>query len=469
MSEQLLETQEEKQKIRDAHKQIAKDFGYSYDKKSDMSFIRINDDLTDIPVEQAYTFPLSDEEFNTLKNYEAELKQKNIPNILKNPNLFELINQQFDKKIVGEEKSRKVILLCASGRLVENSLPASFNLLVNSETGAGKDYIVRSILDILPNEQHINKTRISPATFSYWHNSKYEPDWTWNGKVFYCEDIPQIVLNSEVFKVMCSEGSSATIVIKNRAVDIEISGKPVIITTTSYNYLSKEMIRRFVNLMLNESKDQTKAIMKRHSEFKKKGIVPEYDKELKEALKYLQRVKVKIPYADKIDEHFPSSIIMRTNYPRFLDFICASASLHQFQREKLDEYILANAQDYEIARECFLTIFSNKEMIPLTRLQKQILEALKTGISGLATHILKECRTSLPSLITNLEILASFDFVEIYEIFDYYGKSQTGYKISDNYTSLENLSIPEFDELDIDELDIKEDKVNKDNKEDKDV
>ncbi len=43
--------------IREAHKQMAKDFGYLYDEELDQCFITVNEDPTLIPVEQKYTAP----------------------------------------------------------------------------------------------------------------------------------------------------------------------------------------------------------------------------------------------------------------------------------------------------------------------------------------------------------------------------------------------------------------------------
>src|SRR3989344_1465735 len=109
--------------------------------------------------------------------------------VLTDHNLFNNITEvEFDKKIVGELKSRKTIFLCAAGgRLVENSQIASFNLLVNDEAGTGKDYVVGAVLEILPSEIYIHKTRISPTVFTYWYSGEKYKNWTWDGKVFYHE------------------------------------------------------------------------------------------------------------------------------------------------------------------------------------------------------------------------------------------------------------------------------------------
>lgn len=390
---------------------------------------------------------------DTTKNRDFKEIPMPIMDILKSPSLFEDIIKEMDKKIVGEYESRKAIFLCCQGRNVLNHQTASYNLLINDEAGAGKDYITGAILELIPKESYIHKTRISPTVFTYWHNPKFEPEWTWDGKVFYPEDISETVLNSDVFKVMSSKGSSATIVIKQQAIEINIRGKPVIITTTATATPNPELVRRFGILNLDSSENQTKAIMKRHSEFKKSGIVPEYDENLIEAQKYLKRVKVKIPFADLIDEFFPSkNIIMRTNYPRFLDFISASASFFQYQREKdINDFILADSKDYNLAREVFLKLCSNKYMIPLTINQKKILESfekepfLKASASQL--HASKMSFINLSNLQINLQTLVKYGILETAISKDNYGRDLEVYSLSKSYNPNEKLEIPTFEEI----------------------
>lgn len=396
-----------------------------------------------------------------LSEFEKELLQ-----ILKDHKLFDKITlEEFDKKIVGEKEARRLIFLCANGRLVENHNIASYNLLVNDEAGSGKDHICKNVLEILPKEQYIYKTRITPTVLTYWHNSEKEPEWSWNGKVFYNEDISESVLNSDVFKVMCSSGSNATVVIEQEAIDIEIKGKPVMVTTTATSIPNPELVRRFAIVNLTDSKNQTREIMKRHSEFAKKGKVPEYDEKLIESLKLLQRVKVKIPFADKIYKYFPdSNVIMRTLYPRFLDLIKASASFHQYQRKKDNEgYILAEEQDYEIAREGIETIKSNKFMIPLTITQKKILHKFletenseRFSLCGTLSYLHSIFNfISRNALETNLGILAKYGIIStrIHEPTknevekSKYNPNQIEYSLNNDYILAMEKELPHFKDL----------------------
>lgn len=291
--------------------------------------------------------------------------------------LFESITErELDKVIVGEIESRKTIFLCALGCLVQNANTASYNLLVNDLAGAGKDYITGKTLSIIPSFRFLKRTRISPTTFTYWHNSKFEPEWTWDGRVLYLEDVANSVLNSSVFKVMCSSGSIATIVKDQRALDIIIKGKPVIIITSASAAPSPELVRRFSIVNLDSGIKQTEAIVKRHLEYATTGKVPQVDNMFIDALENLRTIKVKIPFAEKIGKYIPNdNIIMRTHILRFLDYIKASCALYQYQREvDEEEFYIATDQDYQIARIALMKTTSNRFMIPLTKDQRRILD-----------------------------------------------------------------------------------------------
>ncbi len=387
------------------------------------------------------------------KALEEEKKNELIERWLKNPEIFKIITEsEFDKKIVREELTRKVIFLCANGRLVKNCQIASYNLLVNDEAGAGKDYVTSKVLEIIPKEVYFKKTRISPTAFTYWHNSMYEPDWNWDGKILYTEDISENVLNSEVFKVMCSSGSSATIVIKQRAFEIDIKGKPVVITTTANSIPNPELTRRFEILNLDESTDQTREIMIRHSLYAMDGENNEYNKEITEAMKYLERVCVKIPYAEKLFMLFPThSVMMRTKFPRFLDLIKASAAFHQYQRGRDSEgFIIANEQDYMIAGECMKKLTSNNYMVSLTKNQKRILEKLEQSNEPLAATKIREQMNnflSLPAIITNLSQLTGYGLLKVCLEVGAFNREVEKYTINPAIKQEMGLVFPKFETL----------------------
>lgn len=296
---------------------------------------------------------------------------------LEDQNLLNLILQEIGKKVVGEKETVKAIFIHGCGIWVKNHQVASYNLHINDQPGLGKDFVMKSTFDIFPEGNKVYRTKITPQLLAYWHNAKFEPDWTWNDKILYLEDISDEILKSDVFKIMASSGTHATILIKQKPVDIKINGKPVILITSYNANPNDENLRRFPIVGCDETENQTLKIMQKQAQDAIMGEENPYNEEIQGALSLLTPRRVKIPFADKLPEYFPQNRFMRTHFHRFLDLIKASAALHQFQREKENGCICANRDDYRIARDVLLKTTSNNAMVPLTKIQKEFLEYFK--------------------------------------------------------------------------------------------
>lgn len=382
---------------------------------------------------------------------DKEEKDERATTYLQNPELFNILTSEVNKKVVREESTIKTIFLCANGRLVENAKKTSYNLMINDDAGSGKDHVTSKTLEIIPKEQWCHRTRISEKVLTYWHNPKFEPDWTWDGKVFYNEDISNSTLNSEVFKVFASSGSKATVLVEQRPVDIEIRGKPVLIITCADTAPNKELLRRFTICDLDGSINQTKLIMKRQAAAAATGEVLEYDEALIDAQRSLKRIKVKVLFAELLLAVFPSNhIIMRTHFDRFLDYIKAACAIYQYQREQDDEgYFLATGQDYDIARIALQKTTSNKEMIPLTKDERKILKLFELvldknlgySVSELVPHV---NWISERTLYTKLKKLADYGFLTTDS--EERINSKKPVQVF-HYADIINISIPTWEEL----------------------
>lgn len=317
-----------------------------------------------------------------------EAPSADVLSVLNDSNLLQRIVMEIGRTVVGEARTIQTVFLCACGANVANANLASYNLIVNSQSGAGKDYVVGKTLSILPKGRYIKRTRISERTFTYWHNPEFEPNWTWDGVTFYNEDISPNVLNSEVFKVMCSSGSSATVLIKQKPVDIEIRGKPVVICTTARAIPDKEILRRFAITSCDEGLDQTREIIKRQGQAAERGESVAYDEKITAALSHLKRVNVKISFGGRLAQKIPcDNIIARTAFLRLLDYIKASTALHQYQRQvDSDGYYIATKQDYEAAKVAFEKTTANQSFVPLTHEQQKLIELCKGMEAELTTQ-----------------------------------------------------------------------------------
>lgn len=314
--------------------------------------------------------------------YAEQAAQSEEPHkLLHDPDFIGKVQKELDKKIEGEHQARHTIFLVMNMRNVKNLSKASDNLMVNDMAGIGKDHIVSAIFELIPDHEKVKRERISPKVLVYLNDTKTNPE-GWTKKLLYLEDVPNVVLNDDSFKVMSSanpNGTTETSVISNQTIKhVSIRGKPTIVLTIAVANPKDELLRRYPIQNLTGTIDQTKAILKKQAQFAQTGISQEYNPAIKKALAKLSRVPVKIPYADLINSAFPvESVIVRTHFPRFLDYIKSSCSLHQFQRKIDDQgYFLAEEQDYELARQVLAATTSNQLMIPLTKMQRQVLEFL---------------------------------------------------------------------------------------------
>jgi len=124
-----------------------------------------------------------------------------------------------------------------------------------------------------------------------------------------------------------------------------------------------------------EAMKQTRDILREQALKAADGIVINSNPLIKESLKYLKRVKVRIPYAKLFVDYFPADLVMRTAFNRFIDLIKASASLHQFQRTTdKDNFLLASGEDYNVAVSVMNHLNKEGHSITLTRDQQDILK-----------------------------------------------------------------------------------------------
>lgn len=347
-------------------------------KKKDLFFIKITGEK------------VGREEINELPKIKGIVKKKTIAEkqeektkqILKkmnDPDLLIDTIKEIQKEVAGEEDTIIALIIVSTTRLLKGALPESKNLFLSDKTGIGKDWVTKKTLEvIIPEENLCHVTKMSNEAFTYWHNPKFEREWTWDDKVIHFEDINQSLLNTSTFKVMSSGGSSAVVVKEQRTIEIPINGKPCMILTSHHANPEDEALRRFPIGSLNDTEEQTKKvkekITKKYIDKKEETI----DYILRSAVQSLEVSDVIIPFVEIIQDFFPNDILMRTHYQRFLNYICASAIFHQNQREKIDDgKLIATPDDYMIARMVLIYTTSNPKMIPMSKEYREVIELIQ--------------------------------------------------------------------------------------------
>lgn len=334
--------------------------------------------------------------------------EKRTPEILNNPKLLINIINEVQKEVAGEEDTITAEIIIATTRLVKDAIPESKNLFLSDITGIGKDHTTEKTLEvIIPKPNHLHVTKMSNESFTYWHAN--EPGWNWDDKLIHFEDITQSLLNTSTFKVMASGGSNAVVVKDQKTIEIPINGKPVMILTSHHVNPEDEALRRFPIGGCDETKEQTTRIFEKISKKYTKRNENEPDIIFRYAVKNLKPYSVVIPYAELIQYFFPKDILMRTHFHRFLNYICASAVLHQDQREKTENNeLITTPDDYMIARMVLIYTTSNPKMIPMSKEYRDLLDILKENINPMTVDdLFQKCAHSKKWLYEHLPQLVN--------------------------------------------------------------
>jgi len=306
--------------------------------------------------------------------------------LLTQPDLFDIILKEPSKFIVGEQRTLKTIFLVShGGSLVINSKPTSSNLCVNARSGSGKDACCNAIAKLFEEEQDVFvRTKISPQVFTYYKQEEIKKGkFSWNGKKMFIQDCTAELLNCDTFKTRTSGAERSTIVIRNKAVDFLSGGKPSIVITTAESEPKNELLRRFSTCYLDESKDQTKEIMKRQAVLDEDGTEIVYDLSVKKALQKMKQCKVTVPFAKMIAEYFIKSnyfesVTFRTHFPRILDYVKFSAAIYQFQRQKgANGSLIAQPEDWDNIVPCVQAITQNRLGFGFTHKENKLIQICK--------------------------------------------------------------------------------------------
>ena len=186
---------------------------------------------------------------------------------------------------------------------------------------------------------------------------------------------------------MASGGSYAAVVNKQKTELLKINGKPVMILTSHHANPEDEGLRRFPIGTCDDTSRQTERIFDKISRKYTKRGGNEPDIIFRFAIKTLQLYSVVIPYAELIQFLFPQNTFMRTHYQRFLNYICASAVFHQYQRETTeDDEVIAEWEDYMIARMVLIYTTSNPSMLPMSKEYRDILDMLQQNVEPMTVN-----------------------------------------------------------------------------------
>lgn len=315
---------------------------------------------------------------------------------LQTPNLIDAISKDFDHcGYIGEEVPRLFGYLAAISRYLDKPL----GLLIVSRSGAGKSELQDVVCKFIPVEHLRKYTRISGQSLFYQQNGSLKNCVLSIAEEKGAEDAIYSIrtLQSDQYltvAVTITDPKTGT----KRTEEYKVEGPVVIIiTTTNPEALDFETRNRFVILTIDESREQTKRILRRQREQESlQGLVQTSLEEFiyrkhHNAQRLLRDIRVVNPYYN--DLTYPDDkLLMRREQKKYLTLIKTITFLHQYQREIRKhkspegqelEYIEVTIEDIALANTLAAEVLGRSldELSPHTR---NLLQEIKKMTDQLA-------------------------------------------------------------------------------------
>ena len=279
---------------------------------------------------------------------------------------------------VGERENKLVAVLASISRKLDDPL----SILVVSRSAAGKSTFSEAIAALAPPEEVLRFTRLTAQTLYY-----QKPD-TLRHKLVVIEEEKGVEDAAYALRVLQSAKhlSLSTAAGKGDARRREVNGPVSLFVTTTRTDLDEETAGRFVVLSVDESREQTRAILAAQREAETR--FPEEREGLlrlhQNAQRLLAPVKVVNPYASRLT--FPDDrLSARRDHRKYLGLIRAIAFSRQHQREVKEGTIAVTLSDVELANRLAHHALG-QSLYDLTPPSRRLLIELREWLAGRAKN-----------------------------------------------------------------------------------
>jgi DNA primase catalytic core len=300
--------------------------------------------------------------------------------LLKEPNLLERILLDFERcGLVGELTNKLVGYLAA----VSRKLDAPLAILVQSTSAAGKSSLMEACLALMPDEERVQYSAMTGQSLFYMGEMDLKH------KILAIVEEEGASRASYALKLLQSEGE-LTIASTGKDPDTgrlvtheyRVEGPVMIFLTTTAIELDEELLNRCLVLTVDESREQTSAILKLQREKRTlEGLLAKKEKARlvklhRNAQRLLKPLAVMNPYSRQLTFR-DDRTRLRRDHEKYLTLIDTLALLHQYQRpvkvtehngERI-EYVEVTLDDIETANKLAHEVLGRSldELPPQTR------------------------------------------------------------------------------------------------------
>jgi len=267
----------------------------------------------------------------------------------KDPRILDTIARQYGNKIMGLQNETKTLICC----LLSKNLPKQYRMsvIISNQSSTGKSYLLNTVLEPfrIPNNQLSNPI-IDYTDFTEAHFKRSQTDV--DGKIIKIEQLERRdekgLLSLQKLKHLLSEGRLKFGNVDNNIdgtrspKDFEITGTPVIVTTTTEFKIDSETANRFLMMQLDESEEQTGRIinytLQQYSSIRNNTHENSVEELRNLFLHYKELAhhmdEIVIPFAEKIYKVIPRTLEMRRDLKKILNLTCVIAFVHASHRDR---------------------------------------------------------------------------------------------------------------------------------------
>lgn len=256
--------------------------------------------------------------------------------LLKDPNLLDRMSQDLDRLgYVGESTNKKILYLVATSRLLDKPISA----IIRSGSGAGKSALMEQVLSLMPSEDVLLFSRITPQSLFYMGQEALDR------KILAIDEREGSQSADYSIRTLQSRGKLTLAASQKdpksgewKTLVREFAARTPYIESSTKEKLNEENLNRSFELYLDESPEQTKHILE--AQRKSAAGIDQLNEEEKTKLKRLYQnaqrllspIEVNIPY--ELEVSIPQSWIRtRRDHERFLSLVKVITLVHQHQRE----------------------------------------------------------------------------------------------------------------------------------------
>jgi DNA primase len=340
--------------------------------------------------------------------------------LLTQPDLLDQVARDIDALgYVGEPTNTRLLYLVAVSRKLDDPLSA----IVLSQSGAGKSGLAEVIEALTPPEDVVLLTRLTPQSLYY-----IEPGFLDRKLVIVEErsgsqeaDYSIRVLQSRKKLIAAAAVKDPqTGTLKTRIFTVE--ARAAFLEATTASAVHHENATRCFELTLDESAAQTARIQARQRQLRTaRGLALRRQADAIArrhwaAQRLLAPAPIVIPFAEAVT--FPVAWMRtRRDHARFLNLIEVSAFLHQYQRPRQGEAIVATLADYAVAYQLAADVLA-ETLGDLKKPLQTVLDAVTaaaTETGGPVTRRALRERLQCPdsSLRTWLTELVTLEYLEV--------------------------------------------------------